>query len=39
MLIFIHQAYPPGGIIFTGIGVLLSVSLYVDHFFQVIVTP
>lgn len=25
---FIMQVYPPGGLIFTGIGVLLSVSIF-----------
>jgi hypothetical protein len=27
---FILEAYPPAGVIFTGIGVLLSVSMNVD---------
>ncbi len=29
-LILILQAYPPGGVIFTGIGILLSVSISID---------
>lgn len=31
------EAYPPAGVIFTGIGVFLSVSIYVDPFPRVIV--
>jgi hypothetical protein len=31
-LTFVLQAYPPGGVIFTGIGILLSVSASIDSF-------
>jgi len=30
---FIPQAYPPGGLIFTGIGVLLSIRISIDLLF------
>ena len=30
--VIILQAYPPGGVIFTGIGILLSVSASIDSF-------
>ena len=34
----ILEAYPPAGVIFTGIGVLLSVSIDIDIFSGIIVT-
>jgi hypothetical protein len=37
-LMSILEAYPPAGVIFTGIGVLLSVSIDIDIFSGVIVT-
>jgi hypothetical protein len=37
-LIFVLEAYPPVGVIFTGIGVLLSVSIYIDRISRVMVT-
>jgi hypothetical protein len=36
---FILEAYPPAGVIFTGIGVFLSVSIYIDTLPRSIVTP
>ena len=37
-LIFILEAYPLAGVIFTGIGILLSVSIHIDLLFRVIET-
>jgi hypothetical protein len=38
-LMLILEAYPPVAVVFTGIGILLSVSISIGLSFQAIVTP